>query len=241
MNTKLDARIRALVVEVVETSPAPPPFEALGQLAEVQGIRARGAGVRRRRTRVLIAAAVCVALVVATGVVLSLGGDDGSRVVTPGRAPSRGTLARYGTNGVTVALPRSWYAALARTTSLVDPAEAFAVGTFFPLRSSMSSCPINALADLGTRDAFVSAYEWAAPPPSDLPARPARFGPKVHWERNNLCSRLAPHATTRSLDFQESGRQIMVTVVLGEDVSSARAAQAYRVLNSLVVEPLRAP
>jgi hypothetical protein len=241
MNTELDARIRALVVEVVETSPPPPPFEALGQLADAQAVRVRGARVRRARTRVLIAAGVCVALVVATGVLLSLGGDDGSRVVTPGSAPSRGTLARYGTNGVSVALPRTWYASLARTTSLVDPAEAFAVGTFFPLRSSMSSCPVNALADLGPRDAFVIAYVWAARPSRDLPTRPARFGPKVHWEKHDLCSRLVPNGTTRYLVFRESGRQVMLGVVFGEDVSSARAAQAYRVLNSLVVEPLRTP
>jgi hypothetical protein len=230
MNTKLDARIRALVVEIVETSPPPPPFEALGELADAQGDRARRVGARSLRLRVLIAAAACVALVLGTGAVLWLGGGDhGSRIVTPA------ATIRVGAHGVSVAIPKGWQSN-ARTTSLVDPAEAFAVGTY-PLRAGQNSCPINALADLGTRDAFVSAYVWAAPPASDLPTRPARFGPKVQWAQHNLCSRLVTNGRTRSLDFQESGRQVTVTVVLGTHASSARAAQAYRVLDSLVVTP----
>ena len=218
MNTKLDGRIRALVVEVVEMSPAPPPFEALGELAVEQGTPARSIVARTKRPRVLIAGAVCVALALGTGALLWLGRDgDGSRIVTPGAASTR-----VGLHGVSVAIPKSWKAARTGTTSLVDPAEAFSVGTF-PLRAGMNSCPVNALADLGTRDAFVAAYVWAAPPASDLAARPARFGPRVQWEKHDLCSRLATNGTTRSLDFQESGRQVSVTVVLGTHVSSSLA------------------
>jgi hypothetical protein len=230
MNTKLDARIRALVVEVVEKSPAPPAFEALGERALANASRAKQTRARSRRRVALAGGVAVLVLALGTGALLSLGDDDGSRVVTPGAS------TRVGTHGVSVAIPKGWNSN-ATTTSLVDPAEAFAVGTF-PLRSGMNSCPVNALADLGTRDAFVSAYVWAAAPAPDLPTRPTRFGPKVPWETHNLCSRLAPNGTTRSLDFQERGRQVMVTVVLGKHVSSSVAAQAYRVLDSLVVEPL---
>ena len=235
MNTKLDARIRALVVEVVETSPAPPAFEALGERALANASETKPTRALSRRRVALASVVAALVLALGAGVLLSLGGDDGSRVVAPGAAGTR-----VGTHGVSVALPKSWKAARAGTTSLVDPAEAFAVGTF-PLRASMNSCPVNALADLGPRDAFLSAYVWAAPPTPDLATRPSRFGPKVRWETRGLCSRLVSNGTTRSLDFQERGRHLTVTVVLGKHVPSSVAAQAYRVLDSIVVEPLRAP
>src|ERR1700730_6961091 len=84
MADQLDARIRALVLEVVDSGPVAPPFEDIEA-----GMRELA--VRRRVTRrapVLVAIAACLAVALVTGgVLLVVAHNDPPTVRTPAGPP----------------------------------------------------------------------------------------------------------------------------------------------------------
>ncbi|MEX0666668.1 MAG: hypothetical protein WD598_18105 [Acidimicrobiia bacterium] len=171
-------------------------------------------------------------------------GDDlVELLVTLGIPPNQGSVVaaqrswttRAGSHGVSVAYPPGWDAAGRPLTTPGDPADALAVGTYALRSTPNSSCPMRAFEDLGLTDVLITAYVYAVPQTRDLPVRPDRFGPNLDWG-SAICGDRAENGTLLALSFQEAGRHIFVQLLLGEEVSAAREAEAYRILDMLVVE-----
>src|SRR4051812_44685346 len=79
MPDQLDARIRALVREIVDSAPPTPPFENLEAGSAVAVVRQRS----RPRTRVLVAIAACVAVALVIGAAFLFSRSDQPAVQSP--------------------------------------------------------------------------------------------------------------------------------------------------------------
>ncbi len=89
MPDQLDARIRAMVREVVDSSPPVPRFEEIEAGLAVPVVR-QGAARQRvtRRTRVVVAIAACVAIALVIGGVVLVARNDSPSVKTPAVPPT---------------------------------------------------------------------------------------------------------------------------------------------------------
>ena len=85
MPDQLDTEIRALVREIVDSSPPAPAFESIEAALFVPAARPR---VMRRPRVVVIAACVVIALVI--GAVLLFARNEGPSVESPARPPTTG-------------------------------------------------------------------------------------------------------------------------------------------------------
>jgi YVTN family beta-propeller protein len=88
MADQLDARIRALVREVVDSAPAAPRFEEIEAGLFVPVARRRVT----RQARVVVAIAACLAVALVIGGLLLTGGEDSPSVRTPARPPVTGVV-----------------------------------------------------------------------------------------------------------------------------------------------------
>ncbi|HEX6461178.1 MAG TPA: hypothetical protein VF032_19840 [Thermoleophilaceae bacterium] len=146
-------------------------------------------------------------------------------------------------HGLSVRLPQGWHRATVNLTPhLTDPREELSVATF-PLRYRPGPCaqfPVSAIAQLGPRDALVTLQERGVDPGyswPDFPQRPTAFGPRLGGEAD--VRGCVPHArfTDHWFGFTDSGRHFHVLVVFGLDAPVAVRAQAWRILDSLRVNP----
>jgi hypothetical protein len=146
-------------------------------------------------------------------------------------------------HGLSVRLPQGWNLATTDLTPhLVDPREELSVATF-PLNYSPAPCaqfPVRALEDLGPRDALVTLQERGLDPGSswpDFPQRPNAFGPQLGGEADVRGCLPSARFTDHWFGFSDSGRHFHVLVVFGLDAPVAVRAQAWRILDSLRVNP----
>lgn len=100
MTDQLDARIRAVVLEVVDSGPVPPPFEDIAFGLERETTVGDGHG---RRRRVAVTVVLAAALTLAGAVALVAGSRDPAlpRILTPGAATTKPAKAKDACNLVT--------------------------------------------------------------------------------------------------------------------------------------------
>jgi hypothetical protein len=194
------------------------------------------------------AATILSVLVTIVGIA-ACGGDDEVPAGRDDRALADARLDRRveGARGVAVVLPVGWRAANeSLTPALTDPREVLAVATF-PLRHRESGCAHvagAALSDLGPQDAFVTLQERGLDPGStwpDFPARPARFGPSLGVRSEAAACVPSARFTDHWFGFTDADRHFHVLVAFGPDASPAVRDQAWRVLDSLQIDPNMPP
>jgi hypothetical protein len=144
---------------------------------------------------------------------------------------------------VTVELPAGWQrAAESLTPDLSDPLEVLSVGTF-PLRYRTVGCshmPSSAMEDIGPRDAFITLMERGRDERSEwpeFPQRPGRFGPSLGAGSEGI--ECVPGKPFRDhwFGFTDAWRHFHTLVVFGPDAPPEVQDAAWRVLDSLVVDP----
>jgi hypothetical protein len=157
-------------------------------------------------------------------------------------SPAPATVTAHG-RGLTVELPANWQRAPdSLTPGLFDPREVLSVGTF-PLRYRQMGCnhmPSSALADLGPRDAFLTLQERGTNPGSDwegFAPRPQHFGPRSRDDSE--ASECVPdsHFTDHWIWFSDGGRHFHVLVAFGPEAPGEVRDQAWRILDSLRIDP----
>ena len=145
--------------------------------------------------------------------------------------------------GYSVSFPNSWQRAERPVSRITDPREILSLGTF-PLRHRRTNCEAfagSAREDLGPADALLTMLERGFERTSewlDFPARTNRFAPSP---QNATGSETAcgdrPGTDGRWLNFTDAGRHFHVLIVLGPDAPSATTRDAWRILNTLRVDP----
>ena len=163
--------------------------------------------------------------------------DEAWRVLDSLRVRGRLAVGR----GISAELPAGWQQAEeSLTPHLTDPREVLSVGTF-PMRHREAPCaqvPTAALMDLGARDAFVSLQErGVGGGERDFPPRPERFGPGLGTRSAGADCVRDGRFTEHWFGFADGGRRFHVRVALGHDASETTRDEAWRVLDSLRVEP----
>jgi hypothetical protein len=141
-------------------------------------------------------------------------------------------------HGLSISYPPSWQPARSKVAPLLlDPVIPMALGTYEFPTEGCGAMPGPALDALGRKDAFIAVYvfrgvSWG---PS-VSERPARFGPELPWgEGPGKCAD-DMRGTLRSLNFLDRGLRLSVMIAIGEDASSRRQNQVYRILDTLTVE-----
>lgn len=120
----------------------------------------RGETWRHRRLAVRVVTACSLIAVVAVAATVLVAGSGTQR--NPSVSAGTGSWSTYRDEAhqLSVSYPDSWQLAPASLTpGLIEPVEAFALGTF-PMRPNAGSCPVPeaALTDLGPSDAFVTVF-----------------------------------------------------------------------------------
>jgi hypothetical protein len=153
----------------------------------------------------------------------------------------------YRMHGLTAMLPPGWHpASSSLTPGLGDPREVLSVGTF-PLRYRELVCaqiPGSALEDLGPGDAFVTLQERGLEPGStwsDFPPRPAHFGASLAVPSEVSACVPAARFSDHWFGFTDAGRHFHVLVAFGPEASRTTRAQAWEILDALVVDPAVRP
>ncbi len=178
--------------------------------------------------RARLAAAAAAGLLAAAGC-----GGAGSAPAT------RRPLATYSAHGVTVRLPPGWRAGgTSLTPHLVDPREVLAVGTR-PLRYRPGGCAqvaVGALAALGRTGAFLSLQERGVGSVA-FPPRPTRFGPGLGGPSEAAACVPGARFEDHWLPFADGGRNFYAEVAFGPSASAPTRRAAWRILDSLRVDP----
>jgi hypothetical protein len=140
----------------------------------------------------------------------------------------------------TVEYPSDWVRAEeSQTPRLSSPVEIFAAGTY-DLRPGGDSCaqfPVNAMEDLGPADALVWIAEAA--PGSHFPPRPERFDaepPNPQMEARYCLQDPDKPYTQWWIPFTQGNRNFYVLVAMGDEISDARRAEAWNVVESFTPE-----
>jgi hypothetical protein len=155
MTDQLDARIRALVLEVVDSGPVPPPFEDIASGLERDPAVGDGHG-RRRRVAVTVALAAGLTLAGAVALVADSRDTALPRVSTPGATTTKPAKAKDACNLVTTT--EQLAAAHGRTTP------AFGIKDLGNQKSYCEFGPFEATgADGGAVDYWVSIDETVGP------------------------------------------------------------------------------
>jgi hypothetical protein len=156
------------------------------------------------------------------------------------RAPRTYTDAAH---GIAVTLPPGWQRAPRRLTPrLTDPREVLSVGTF-PLRYRKSGCehlPTSALEDMRAGDALITLEERGLDPRStwpDFPPRPSRFGPELGGRSEAAACAPGAHFTDHWFGFTDGDRHFHVLVAFGPNATAVTQRQAWRILDSLRIDP----
>jgi hypothetical protein len=148
-------------------------------------------------------------------------------------------------NAFSVQIPPGWQQADRPLTHLIDPVEIFSAGTF-AMRpgGSCPQFPTNAVADMGSHDAFVTILERKRLDPTlaQGPPRPASFGPADGSGNSEVdqCLEAPKVFFDRWIAFSDQGREFYVFVAMGSEVSDQVRAETWAMLDSLAFDPLPA-
>jgi hypothetical protein len=201
-----------------------------------------------RSTAIVAAVALFVGAVAWTGLHWLDPGDPAVRTGTDQPAETARTL-HDPDHDFTVSVPQGWVVAEENLTPwLVSPSEILSLGTL-PLRVShdpegglrLFDAPVapEALADLTSRDAFVSLQEEGGRPGPFFEDRPDRFGPRPcedaifgcnpdHWDGAPFRAWWIP--------FRDAGKGFYLFVAIGNDATQELRDQAWAVADSLMFE-----
>ena len=142
-----------------------------------------------------------------------------------------------------VTYPSDWIRAQENLTPrLVDPQEILSLGTFPMSADGPRSCeqfPAPAIEDTGPGDAFVSIQERREGDIGGMhPPRPT-FGPTSGSmdDVSPECLRAPKEFSHWWIPFSDQGRALYAYVAMGAEVSEARAAGTWAILNSLRFDP----
>jgi hypothetical protein len=175
-----------------------------------------------------IAGSIGAAIAIAVAAILVLGGGAAAE------------SERVEGRGVAVELPAGWQSAeRSLTPALDDPRELLSVATFKPRyrRTNCEAFAGSGQRGVGTRGAFVTLQERApraGEPNRPFPPRPAHFGSRT-GKAGYDCS--GARARSQWIPFSDGGRNFYALVVTGRAASAERRREAYRILDSLQVDP----
>ena len=187
--------------------------------------------------RALVAAAVVIAVVA----IVAWVGDAPPGDEVPA---ARWNEVEDAAHALHVSVPPGWeVTARSLTPHLADPREVLSVGTF-PLRYREAKCaqyPTGALEAMGPSDAFVTVQERGRGVSSvGFGARPRAFAdsaaPFSSPGDMSHCVQTSLRLTQYMLPFTDAGRHFIAFVVLGPDVSDARRAEAFAILDRLAID-----
>jgi hypothetical protein len=181
---------------------------------------------------------VLVSLLCAAG--LSACGARGDEQASPAveRPREEGIVWHDEERGFTVTYPGTWQpAASPLTPFLGDPLELLALGTY-PLRPGGDRCshqPVNAVEDLGPRDALLVIFERAEPY-SESGYPPREGTPELVAGTNRACVP-DPARSDAWFSFSERGRAFYALLALGGDAPAETRGELLAIYESLVFEP----
>ncbi len=140
--------------------------------------------------------------------------------------------------GFTVTYPATWQHAPTRLTPFLgDPLELLALGTY-RLRPGGDRCahqPVDALEDLGPRDALLVIFERAEPYAKT--GYPPRAGPpELTVDTNRFCVPAGGRLDGWT-SFGESGRAFYALLALGEDAPAETRAELLAIYEGVVFDP----
>jgi hypothetical protein len=148
--------------------------------------------------------------------------------------------------GFSVSFPAGWQRAEGGLSSLIDPVETLVVATYRP-RPDDHSCGPLAFAGFDADEALVILLERGLDPSSewpDFPPRPRRF----EYEPGMTSEFTECLRTTRGIPlrdhwfrFTDAGRHFHVLVAIGADAPAETGREAYRILDSLWIDPAVRP
>jgi hypothetical protein len=142
-------------------------------------------------------------------------------------------------HGLSISYPPSWQPARSKVAPvLLDPVIPVALGTYDFPTEGCGAVPGPALDALGRKDAFIAVYVFrgdASWGPT-VSERPARFGPDLPWSAGPGKCADDIRGTIRSLSFPDRGLRLSVMIAIGEDASTRRQNEVYRILDTLTVE-----
>lgn len=204
-----------------------------------------GLGARRRCPIVALAASLLVACASPT------------RVRGPADASPKGDAAtaavmsrepdpdRYSDSEFhfSVRIPNRWRRAKHPLTGLANPVEILSAGTYH-LRAGGPNCkqfPVNAIVDLGFRDALVTVQERVDIPPNDAGNLSAHFFRRKANRRNAndespACLDDRKTFSHWFINFRESGRQFYAYVAFGPKIRTRTERSTWHLLGSLLFD-----
>jgi hypothetical protein len=209
----------------------------------------RGRRLGRRRW---LAAAVAVLLGVSAAplaiALVTNRSEPGRRIEAKPSKPSWPTY-RDDANGFSVQIPPGWQRSQGPLVpNLVNPREIISLGTYtLPSNTSGPACdaqlPLRALQDLGPEDVFLWIVEsnpaQALSKLGSTAPRPKHFG--ARGTRTLDCSSqvFTPGLPVSTRYFTDRGRTLGTYVVFGENVSQARKAETWHLLDTLRFDTLK--
>jgi hypothetical protein len=144
--------------------------------------------------------------------------------------------------GYSISFPGSWQLASERMSRISEPRELVSIGTT-ALGWRPTDCEAfagAAGAGMGARDVVLTVWERGYdrdPGWVDFPSRPDRFGPVPHAERAGRGCGEPSGTVIHWRNFSDSGRHFHTLVRIGPDAPASAAAQAWRILDSLRLDP----
>jgi hypothetical protein len=189
-----------------------------------------------------------ILLVALSGALVAACGDHATRTAEEAElTPPGWTTYQSADWGYTVSFPTTWQRAENPVSRITDPREILSLGTF-PLRYRPTNCEAfagSAREDLGPTDAFLTILERGVDRGSewlDFPPRPKRFSPTPeNAEGSEPACGDRPGTDGRWLNFTDAGRHFHVQIVLGPDAPSTVRHDAWKILNSLRLDPNAKP
>jgi hypothetical protein len=144
--------------------------------------------------------------------------------------------------GFSISLPASWQLAGERMSRISEPRELLSIGTT-TLSWHRTDCEAFAGAagvSMGARDVTITVWERGYDRDSDwvdFPPRPDRFGPTADAEPGGGGCGEPSGTMVHWRNFSDSGRHFHTLVRIGPEAPAGAAAQAWRVLDSLLLYP----
>jgi hypothetical protein len=144
--------------------------------------------------------------------------------------------------GYSVSFPDSWSRATVRMSRIDEPRELMSLATV-PLRRHDTDCEAFAGAagvSMGPGDVVVTVWERGYDPDSEwpgFPPRPTSFGPVPDAEPAGPGCGEPPATMIHWRNFSESGRHLHTLVRVGPAAPPRAAAEAWRILDSLRLDP----
>lgn len=145
-------------------------------------------------------------------------------------------------HGYSIGVPLSWHRATERMSRISEPRELVSLATV-PLGWHETDCEAFAGAaavGMGPRDAAVTVWERGFDTGSewlDFPARPQRFGPGTDAEPAGSGCGEPSGTTIHSRNFTDAGRHLHALVRIGPEAPATTRAEAWRILDSLRLDP----